>query len=56
VDTDASPHEIVVLLAVFDTFSAKASIYESSPKSVLMKRIPVLAGAGLIVIFATLPV
>ena len=56
VDTEASPQEIVVLLAVLDTFSANASIYASSPRSVLLNLIPVSAGAGFIVIFATLPV
>jgi hypothetical protein len=56
VDTDASPHEIVVLRAVLDTFSANASIVASSPMSVLLNMIPESAGAGLIVILADLPV
>lgn len=45
-----------VLLAVFETFSARASMTASLPMSVLMKRMPVSAGAGHTVIFATLPV
>ena len=56
VETEAAPDEIVVLLAVLVTFSAKASTYASSPISVLLKRIPVSAGAGFTTILATLPV
>ena len=56
VETEASPLDIVVLLAVLDTFSARASTKASCPISVLLNTIPVSTGAGPTVIFATLPV
>ena len=56
VETEASPSDMVVLLAVLDTFSANALTTASSPRSVLLKTIPVFSGAGFTVISAILPV
>ena len=53
---DIRPLEIVVLRAVFDTFSARASTSGQPSRSTLRKTRPVSAGAGITTIVATLPV